>query len=273
MPTAVGSAVHEVGVVEHDVGRLPAQLEEHLLQRGRTRRHDAPTGGGRARERHHVDPGVARQDLTELVIGRRDDVDDPIRDVGLVRDQLAEHRPRPRRVGRRLQHDRVPGRERRTELGHVEVEREVPRRDRGDHTDRLPPDEAAVDRAHPLTVGHAVFVLVRSRLLRPVADVAQRYLDLHDVRQRDRAPRLLDHRAAQLLARAVQRVGELEQAPLPECGIAPTTSSRRTRGAPRRSRRRSRPGPRRQPRPASPRSRGSRWRTWRRSLRRRACRR
>ena len=52
-------------------------------------------------------------------------------------------------------------------------------------------DQAAVDRAHPVAVGHALLVLVRGRLLGPVADVAQGDFDLHHVRERDRAAGLL----------------------------------------------------------------------------------
>ena len=51
----------EVGVGEHDVGVLAAQLEGDLLHRGRGRGHDPPAGGQAAGERDQVDAGVLGQ--------------------------------------------------------------------------------------------------------------------------------------------------------------------------------------------------------------------
>ena len=44
------TAAGEVGVVEHDVGALAAELELHLLQVAGGGLHDAPAGGGRPGE-------------------------------------------------------------------------------------------------------------------------------------------------------------------------------------------------------------------------------
>ena len=65
----------------------------------------------------------------------------------------------PRRVGRRLEHDGVAGRQRGPELGQVDLEREVPRRDRADDADRLPGDGAVglmpIGAATPRSVVHS----------------------------------------------------------------------------------------------------------------------
>ena len=58
-------------------------------------------------------------------------------DVGLLGDDLADPRGRVRRVGRGLQHHRAARGERGRDLREVQHEREVPRRDRADDTDRL----------------------------------------------------------------------------------------------------------------------------------------
>ena len=66
----------EVGVVEHDRGRLAAELEEDALHGGRALLHDALAHRGRAGERDHVDLRRQRELLADEVVRRRDDVDD-----------------------------------------------------------------------------------------------------------------------------------------------------------------------------------------------------
>ena len=61
-----------------------------------------------------------------------------------VRAELCEQERRHRCLARRLQDDGIPGRERRTELPGGHVQRVVPRRDRGDHADRVAPDDRGV---------------------------------------------------------------------------------------------------------------------------------
>ena len=57
-----------------------------------------------------------------------------------VRGDLGQDQGRQRRSGRRLEDDRVAGRERRSDLPAGHHDRVVPRRDRGDDADRLAPD-------------------------------------------------------------------------------------------------------------------------------------
>ncbi len=81
--------------------------------------------------------------LADEVVGRGDDVDDARRDVGVLGDEAAEQRRVERRVGCRLEDDRVAGGERLPELVDRDLERVVPRHDRADDADRLAPDPAA----------------------------------------------------------------------------------------------------------------------------------
>ena len=80
----------EVGVVEHDRGRLAAELEEQPLHRRRALLHDPLADGGRAGERDQVDLRRQRELLADEVVRRGDDVDDAGRDVGLLGDEPAE---------------------------------------------------------------------------------------------------------------------------------------------------------------------------------------
>jgi hypothetical protein len=80
--------------------------------------------------------------------GAGDDVQRALRDAGLG-GQRRIAQDGERRERRRLEHDRVPGRQRRGDLPVGDVEREVPRRDEPDDADRLPEgerDAVALDR-------------------------------------------------------------------------------------------------------------------------------
>ena len=61
--------------------------------------------------------GDERELLADQVVGRRDDVDDAGRDVGLLGDEAADEGGVPRRVGCGLQHDRVAGGQGLAQLG------------------------------------------------------------------------------------------------------------------------------------------------------------
>ena len=132
----------QIGVVEHQERRLAAEFEEHLLQRGGAVGHHRAAGVGRSGERHHVDARILRQQRTDAVVAGGDDVDDAGGEVGVLGDQLAQHRCAPRGVGSGLEHHRVARRQRGTELGEVDLVREVPRRDRADDADGLAGDRA-----------------------------------------------------------------------------------------------------------------------------------
>ena len=70
-PQHAGGGEVEVGVVEHDVGRLAAELEGHLLHGARRELHDAPADLGRAGERDLVDQRVAASSSPAVPPGRR----------------------------------------------------------------------------------------------------------------------------------------------------------------------------------------------------------
>ena len=53
--------LREVGVIEHDVGRLAAEFLRDALHGRRSGLRDQHAGAGRAGERHHVDIGVRRE--------------------------------------------------------------------------------------------------------------------------------------------------------------------------------------------------------------------
>ena len=125
----------EVGVVEHDRGRLAAELERDPLELLAADGGDLAAGRGRAGERDLVDARVRDEVLADLAAGG-DDVDDAGGYAGL-REQLGQQVAVERRLGRRLHHDRAAGQQRRDQLGHDRELRDVPRRDRGDHADRL----------------------------------------------------------------------------------------------------------------------------------------
>src|SRR5262249_50895824 len=76
----------EVGVVEDDVGRLAAQLEGHLLDGAGSELLNAPADLRRAGERDLVDERARAQLLAALGAAPVDDVDDALREIGLVDD-------------------------------------------------------------------------------------------------------------------------------------------------------------------------------------------
>ena len=137
--------------------------------------------------------GGSRDDLPRLdVAGQRDEPHvgmrhDPLADRNAVaRDdvqharrqhvggELGEAKQRERRLLGRLQHLRVPGRERRGELPHRHHQRVVPGRDPADDAERLAPDHRGVA-AHVLTRALALEHARRAREEAQVVD-AHRHL-------------------------------------------------------------------------------------------------
>jgi hypothetical protein len=109
---------------------------------------------------------VGDQVLADLAAGG-DDVDHAVRYAGLG-EQLGEQVAVERRLRRRLHDDRAAAQQRRHQLGHDRELRDVPRRDRGHHADRL----AAYDDGR---AEHAGALLLPRELPRD----AQERLDLH----------------------------------------------------------------------------------------------
>ncbi len=181
----------EVGVIEDDVGRLPAEFEEEALERRRSLLHDAPADGGRASEGDEVHPWIGHQVLGYLVVRRRHHLEDAGREVGPLGDQPADTGGVPRCVRRGLEDHGVAGGQRRAELVERHLEGVVPRDDGGDDAGRLldhrppgPPPERRSDGevALPLElvdVGR-----------RPFEGLAQRGVELRTVGHEDGCPDL-----------------------------------------------------------------------------------
>ena len=138
MPMRRGAA--EVGVLQHDVRRLAAELEEDPLHGRGALLHDAPSHRGRPGEGDHVDLGDEGQLLTHQVVRGGDHVDHAGGDVGLLGDEPAEEGGVPRGVGCGLDDDRVAGGQGLSELVQRHLDREVPRHDGPHHADGLLPD-------------------------------------------------------------------------------------------------------------------------------------
>ena len=129
----------EVGVGRDEQRVLPAALRQHRGERLRRRREHLPRGGGGPGERELAHPG-----LRQLRPGRAEPGDELKHRLGLaeyLRKHLGErlHQPLPD-AGRqlaRLEHDRVPGRQRVRDRPHRGEHRVVPRPDHADHAQRV----------------------------------------------------------------------------------------------------------------------------------------
>ena len=144
----------------------------------------------------------------ERVADRRARAGDDVEHAGrqdLGRD-LGQDQGGQRGPCRRLEDDRVAGRERRSDLPAGHHDRVVPRGDRGDHADRLAPDHRGV----------AVHVLVGRLALhhpRGAGEEAQVVDDDRDLVDRgaDRLAGVLRLEAAELVGARLDGVGELEE--------------------------------------------------------------
>ncbi len=141
---ALGDDGGEVGVVEHDVGRLATELEGDPLDGAGGHLGDPLAGPGRAGEADHVDAGMGGDRLADDRTGAGDQVEHAGRQADLV-DDLGEDERVERGDLARLEHDGAAGGEGAADLADDLVERVVPRRDRADDTDRLLDDEAVAD--------------------------------------------------------------------------------------------------------------------------------
>ncbi len=126
----------EVGVGEHDVRALAAQLERDALDRRRRARRDRAPDLGRAGEGDLGHVGVVDEALAALAARPGDDLDHALGQAGLER-ELGEAQGGERRQLGRLEHHRVAGRQRRAHLPRGDGQREVPRHDEPDHAERL----------------------------------------------------------------------------------------------------------------------------------------
>ena len=193
-------------------------------------------GGGRSGERHDVDPGIAGELGAEGVVRRGDDVEHAGGQVGLLGGDPGDGRRAPRRVGRRLEHDRAPGRERRADLGEVDLVGEVPRRDGADHAGRLAQHPAAGAHAHGRGLAQVGLpAVVGLGQVRGEAQVGDRGVELRRRAVRNgRRPDLGGGERPELLAVGLQGVAQLAQAPGPERRVGRTSpvASNARRAAP-----------------------------------------
>ena len=137
-------------------------------------------------------------------------------------DQAPEARRVEGRVGRRLQHDRVPGGERLGELVDRDLEREVPRHDRADDAHRLAPDLPRRQLTGELDERVAEVGLPRilvDQLGGIRQRVCQRGVELRPVRHHARAAGLEDQLLAERLLLGFQRRLQLLEAALAERAV------------------------------------------------------
>ncbi len=178
---------------------------------------DAGAGAVRAGEREAADERARGERLAHGGAGAGDEVEDAGRQAGVLQ-ALDELERRQRRGRRRLEDDGVAVGERRRDLPGRDGDGEVPRRDDGDHAERLAPAEQ-----HRLgRVGRQHFAGAAPALAGEVAqDVA---------RPRDLAPGLRDRLA--LLAR--ERGGDVLEALVEQLGgpEQDRAAGRRRRGGP-----------------------------------------
>ena len=164
--------VLHVGVREHDVWALSAELEGEALERRRRVAHDEPPGVRAAGEADLRHVGVVHEGRAGLLAVAGDHVEHARRKPGFGED------PRQLQAGERgllgrLEHHGVAGGECRGDLAGREQQREVPRDDRADHAEGLPHrvvQERAAD-------GDGLAVQLR----RPAREVEERVRRTRDV--------------------------------------------------------------------------------------------
>jgi hypothetical protein len=167
-------------VVEDHVRRLAAELEGQLLPAPGDRPHDLLADLGRARERDLVHALVLDQLGARATVSGHD-VDHPCRQLRLAQDVGEEERRQGRRLGR-LEHHRVPGRERGRNLPGEHEQRKVP-------GDDLPGD---ADGPRP-PVGEGVLELVRPARVVEEVRRRERQVDVAGLTNRLAAVERLEH--------------------------------------------------------------------------------
>ena len=124
-----------IDVPQYDRRIIAAQFQRDPLQALRGARHHPLAGRRRSGEADLVDAGMRRHPRTERVAAAHD-----IQHAGrqMRPHQLAQFQHGERRVGRRLDHQRVAGQQRAGDFPDAQQHREIPRHDRADDADRHP---------------------------------------------------------------------------------------------------------------------------------------
>ena len=150
--------VVEVRIGEHDVGRLPAELQRDMLEVARSRLVDVAPAALAAREGDLRDLGMLDQRCAHLGAEARHHIQDAWREASHVR-ETSQFDGGGRRELRRLENECVAGREAGCQLVHREQQRRVPRRDRNTDAERLV--ARVVERVGLVDRQHSAFDLVR----------------------------------------------------------------------------------------------------------------
>ena len=126
----------EIGVFEHQEGRVAAKLQRDLLDMLRGICHQATPDFRGAGEGHLAhDAGIGHR-LGDVLGRARHDIEDAAWHASAFR-QHRQRQRRERRLAGRLDHDRAARGQRGARLAGNHRGREVPRRDRPHHSDRL----------------------------------------------------------------------------------------------------------------------------------------
>ena len=133
----------QVGVVEHDAGRLPAELQGHALHRRGGAGGHPGAHRGRSGEGHHVDAGVDHHGLSDHRSLTRHQVEDTVRQAG-IEGRVGQEVRRERDLGR-LEHHRTARDQGAAHLAQHLVERVVPGGDAGRDPGRLTQDDRVAD--------------------------------------------------------------------------------------------------------------------------------
>ncbi|MNK46889.1 hypothetical protein D3C87_656840 [compost metagenome] len=132
---AVDRAV-QVGVVEHDEGRVAAQFQRQLLDGGRALLHQRAADFGRPREAQLAHDIAFAQRGADIARAAGDDVEHARGHAGFFSQHGQRQRGQRRLLGR-LDHHGAAGGQRRTDLAGDHGGGEVPGRDRGGDADGL----------------------------------------------------------------------------------------------------------------------------------------
>ncbi len=189
----------QVGIVQDHRGGLAAQFQRDPLDGLRGQLGHALAGAGRAGERHHVDLAMAGQHLADHRAVAGHQVEHARRQAGGL-DDLGQHEGVQRRHFRRLEHHGAAGGQRRRDLQRDLVQRVVPRRDGGDHADRL---------AHHQRIADLLLEGEGLDQLGGLAPVEDRATDLDRAGQLDRHADLGRDQLRQLLGARLQALGDL----------------------------------------------------------------
>jgi hypothetical protein len=190
----------EVGIGEHDLRALAAELERdrHDVLRGRGL--DQPTGADRAGERQMGDARMRRERRAGLLAEPGDDVQRAVRQPGLDADP-GEREHRQAGLLGRLQHARIAHRERGADAAPDDLHRVVPRHDVAGHAVRLAQRQRGVavlerqGRAVHLVGGAAVELEVARQRDRVGAALLQRLADVERFEPREHLD-VVEHLAA-----------------------------------------------------------------------------